>query len=1015
MTQRRRGKRRRLAPPDCLSLSNSNAGAVSLTQPFSYLAAGRDSHRGLYPWDRRAPTQLDPVQGQAPRNAGRVPETTTSGKATAGRSHSEVDLDFDPGDFLASDSSIESDVFALHSNSSGERPGLSLGRPSKNNGVGGNAASTRSREDAPAAAFQLNPMRNGIAGAELDIDPLPDSYFGLLGCRGSHSQPSGHIIQLPDEILGAVFCHLPAVDLYRLRSVCQQWRRVLSDPMFAPWKKRYYRYRKGGGRAVMEVDTILKANNITKDNELCMLNLIRYVSSFQLRRSVNTEAVLNCLQGHYLFNQSKLCISQLLPETSSTWAIQAVIVLLSNSVQEIQRLVSCLGPPCSTLPATELVEVLYCLATLLFALREKGIRISNRIHYNLFYTLYLRENPATASRKQLKDLCSSQDSHRHLRNNASLNPELQRILSLETSPHHVIKITGYAGTGKTSVLIEYARRRPHLRFLCVRPTKPVPEEVDHLFPPNVVFTTMRAKAYQCIGHKYHQKKKLMICGLKPFTVLGSPEAQGSLSRANSICWSLSAFLSSKDEAISVAHVPGGYRSSWGGIRPMEHHEKLELVEDVKRIGTKMVDLHETSYFMTHDGYLKLWQLSKPDLSQFDVILLDEAEDCSPVILDIVLSQKCGKLLVGDPHQQICSFKGASEALVEAHRPTLLSLTQSFRFGPEIAYVAATILDVCKRVKDKTLVGGDQDDNASGRSGGQVAILCGTTAAVFDEAVRIVTSDNPTKIYLIGGLDKFGMDTMLDIQMLMIKETERAAGLEIRDPLVRLFERKGGFRGLRNYAVQVGDSVLEESIAIVEKYSLDLPSLVEKITNQCVNCTTLANVILGTVHKAKGSEFETVQIAEDLIKLPGFRHDPHVLSGFRIDSIPDVNWNLLYIAVTRAMRRLVMSRSLEYLLSFASEYFLKPVLTANLLGKELPPKCHVRGCLNRISSEAVLTMEKASSPQVITIANSSDRVRIRPFGPPSLLHHSIVTDLSIPLNPILLPSPHNPRHHVAQDI
>lgn len=32
--------------------------------------------------------------------------------------------------------------------------------------------------------------------------------------------------------------------------------------------------------------------------------------------------------------------------------------------------------------------------------------------------------------------------------------------------------------------------------------------------------------------------------------------------------------------------------------------------------------------------------------------------------------------------------------------------QSFRFGVEIAYVGATILDVCKRVRKKTLVGGN---------------------------------------------------------------------------------------------------------------------------------------------------------------------------------------------------------------------------------------------------------------------------------------------------------------------
>lgn len=39
------------------------------------------------------------------------------------------------------------------------------------------------------------------------------------------------------------------------------------------------------------------------------------------------------------------------------------------------------------------------------------------------------------------------------------------------------------------------------------------------------------------------------------------------------------------------------------------------------------------------------------------------------------------------------------------------LAQSFRFGVEIAYVGATILDVCKRVRKKTLVGGNHQSKA----------------------------------------------------------------------------------------------------------------------------------------------------------------------------------------------------------------------------------------------------------------------------------------------------------------
>lgn len=106
--------------------------------------------------------------------------------------------------------------------------------------------------------------------------------------------------------------------------------------------------------------------------------------------------------------------------------------------------------------------------------------------------------------------------------------------------------------------------------------------------------------------------------------------------------------------------------------------------------------------------------------------------------------------------------------------------QSFRFGVEIAYVGATILDVCKRVRKKTLVGGNHQSKAFGSSSficskisspvywdwpqsvrslpkggirgdakGQVALLSRTNANVFDEAVRVTEGEVPARIHLIG--------------------------------------------------------------------------------------------------------------------------------------------------------------------------------------------------------------------------------------------------------------------------
>lgn len=45
-------------------------------------------------------------------------------------------------------------------------------------------------------------------------------------------------------------------------------------------------------------------------------------------------------------------------------------------------------------------------------------------------------------------------------------------------------------------------------------------------------------------------------------------------------------------------------------------------------------------------------------AKYDVIMLDEAHDCSPAQLDIVMKQRQPKLIVFDPHQCIYGYRGA---------------------------------------------------------------------------------------------------------------------------------------------------------------------------------------------------------------------------------------------------------------------------------------------------------------------------------------------------------------------
>lgn len=44
-------------------------------------------------------------------------------------------------------------------------------------------------------------------------------------------------------------------------------------------------------------------------------------------------------------------------------------------------------------------------------------------------------------------------------------------------------------------------------------------------------------------------------------------------------------------------------------------------------------------------------------------------------MDVLMSQRCGKILVGDPHQQIYTFKGAVNALNLVDHTHIFYLTQ----------------------------------------------------------------------------------------------------------------------------------------------------------------------------------------------------------------------------------------------------------------------------------------------------------------------------------------------------
>ncbi|KAK3544963.1 hypothetical protein QTP86_029943 [Hemibagrus guttatus] len=977
-----KAKRRHLSEAECSGLTQSLTGSPAITQPFTVNLLHKDPNKGLQP---RTPTkkkrlgtdgrQQRVITGFFP-SAGVLSSSPQKGntvKTEPGLNHHIVlkEEEEDRHEVMELMEGITEEMFL--DDEEFERGVCSVKNEENEQEVMGAGCSSWASSPSRSSFPNGHVKKEEEEDEEYDVQSLPDAHYGLLGLNQMLLEPQGHIQDLPEELLSVIFAQLPADDLYRHVSlVCQRWRDIVMDSQFLPWKKLYYRYQKQEEIAVRQLNALLEDNAIVRKDDLCVLNMVRHMAQFKHSRQVNVEDVLRCVKSHRLYAQAEACIKHRLPDMETIdggpnpWSAMALMLILADGVKDVLDLVARLRTSGCLLTPDRVSEFLWAVATLLLAMRNTNINITNRWHYNIFYVLHLMENaPPPLSHGDGRE------------KQIYVTHEQQQILNHDIQRHHIVKIMAFAGTGKTTTLVKYAEQRPHLRFLYISFNKSVAVQAKRSFPSNVECKTIHSMAYKAIGHRYKSLSKL-CSNLKPFTVAWVlPKGRGGFVNAKVVTETINNYCSSTDECIGPQHVPDHYRNTNGLEECPSESKKKEFAHDAQDIWKKMTELKSTkeaAYHITHDGYLKLWQLQKPELKDYDLIFIDEAQDCTPVIMDIILSQSCGKILVGDPHQQIYTFRGAINALHTVPHTHLYYLTQSFRFGSEIAYLGATVLNVCKKVK-KILVGGRQDGTVRGEDsetldnirlartqvGGKVAILCRCNVTVFSEAVRLTDINPNCKIHIVGGIDNFGLKQILDIWILMQpEEKRRKESLWIKDPFIRSFckEKLGGYVGLRRYATQTEDRELEAKLSVVDKYNKRIPELVDRLYNCAQSKPNSADYILGTVHKSKGLEFDTVVVMDDFIKVSCSRHNLQRMNINPAIRRADADeWNLLYVAMTRAKRALYMTKSVSNILTLAGEYFLRFELTSTLLNKDQHRRCSTRECPNLITTESPLSMHK----------------------------------------------------------
>ena len=466
-----------------------------------------------------------------------------------------------------------------------------------------------------------------------------------------------------------------------------------------------------------------------------------------------------------------------------------------------------------------------------------------------------------------------------------------------------IKINAVAGSGKTTTIIEYAKARPKTsKILYLAFNKSVKLEAIKKFTEkgllNVTVETAHSLAYKNIvfrhqykvrsqGYKTHELADLL--GLQ-----GNGEKHHEYVIANHINKFIALFCNS--DKIKVQDV--NYLETIGDVKAKTFVKTFyHFIEMQTRNLLSKMDKGEIE--ITHDFYLKKFQLQNPFLA-FDYILFDEGQDASPAMLDIFLRQAATKVIVGDTHQQIYSWRYAVNSLEKTNFITL-NLSHSFRFGENIANLATKILfwkDAIAQTTPITIKGlGTNNDTKT------KAVIGRTNLGLLLKAIEYVTEKkNIKQIYFEGNFNSY---TYADegaslYDVLNLQNNKRSL---IKDALIKSM---GSVKDLEEYIEKTEDAQLSMMLEIVKKYGNDIYDIIKSIKQKHVENDNKekADVVFSTVHRCKGMEYDAVYLVKDFITEDKIQRQAHELEKDekKINKLNE-EINLLYVAITRTKNTL----------------------------------------------------------------------------------------------------------------
>jgi len=502
------------------------------------------------------------------------------------------------------------------------------------------------------------------------------------------------------------------------------------------------------------------------------------------------------------------------------------------------------------------------------------------IHNQLEYISKYRKSYPQSIQYDI-DWCLSRFHSERMKNIKGLTQEQNDIINFKYVAGNIILIQAFAGTGKTTTLMNIAKYNSSKKVLYLTFNKSLVENAKYITGiGNTDICTMHSLAL----NKVDPDKKINI-GKLTLTFIENRFMIDNKD-AHIIKKILETFFSSSSKKISECHSVNLNLSN----ETYYITKASQLWNDIITLQCKV----------PHDAYLKMYQLQKHRLN-YDIIMLDEAQDATECMLSILKCQEHSiRYLVGDIHQQIYGFRNVANPFQnhETKHIKKFTLSQSFRYGYQISHLSNMILNQFKNetkkiyscdLKTNILTNISQLEEKSK----QYTLIARSNIKILKEAFEL---NNYTSCCLLGKEYNFTKE----IQYVQaFHNIDNGIQHHISKlPFSTVNEAKIHFQNLNNYkwVTRINLWIEYGTNELIQKYQ----SLQIKIVP-----LEEADVILSTVHQSKGLEYDNVKLSDDFIPLITSLNTIYVYkSRSAIEG-----YNLLYVAITRAKKNLIINREL----------------------------------------------------------------------------------------------------------